>query len=174
MTSSAPAAAPAPTPTIDFILSIFAGTLHNITSAVADIPDERLAEQPSGVVNHPAWTLAHLGSAAGFIISLLDEPVDGDIMAEFKQFGPGSQPTPDRSAYASRADMLATLAARHARAEAAVRAKHTTHFDRPPPEFVRAFAPTIGRLVVYLLAAHESYHLGQLMQWRRAAGMGTK
>lgn len=158
-----------PTPTIDFTLGIFALTLRQVGEMVADIPESRLAEQPGGLVNHPAWTLAHLCTAAGAILKLLDEPCADFTDAEARAFGPGSTPIADLGEYESRATLLARLADRHARAEKAVRAKHAEYFDRPTPESLQKFAPTVGRLVMYLLSAHESYHLGQLSQWKRAA-----
>lgn len=159
------------TPTIDLVLDIFATTLKQAHGVVADVPDARMAEQPGGVVNHPAWTLSHLVVSAGYILSLLDEPMTAAEMESLKEFGPGSVPVTDRGVYASKEELLATLADRHARADAAVRAKHGTYFDRPSPEYLRGFSPTLGRVLVYLLAAHESYHLAQLMPWRRAAGI---
>jgi len=158
-------------PMIDAVLDLYAMTLDDVNKAVADIPDSRMTEQPSALVNHPAWTLSHLGVAAALICQLLDEPLTDAAPDELTRFGPGSKPVADSSQYSAKAALLATLRERHARAVAAVRAKHAEWFDRPPPEPFRKFAPTIGRIVVYLLAAHESYHLGQLRQWRRVAGI---
>ncbi len=165
---------PVSDPTIEILLNIFSGTLTHIGEAVSDIPESRMAEQPLGLANHPAWTLSHLCAAAGLILTLLDEAGDDVAAAEFERFGPGSVPLSDPALYIAKPEALAKLADRHAHAARAVRAKHAEHFHRLPPEKLRAFAPTIGRIVVYLLAAHESYHLGQLMQWRRAAGIGAK
>jgi len=37
---------------------------------LADIPDERLAEQPVADVNHPAWVLGHLANElVAFVLS---------------------------------------------------------------------------------------------------------
>lgn len=159
-----------PDPTLDLLLSVFSDTLGYLKQAVSDIPDERFTEQPGACVNHPAWTLSHLCTTAVFMLQLLDEPTDADP-ADFKRFGPGSVPTATRTDYDSKESLLSRLTSLHARVDAAVRAKHTAYFPRESPEFVRKFSPTVGRIVVYLLGAHESYHLGQLNQWRRAAGL---
>ncbi len=160
-------------PAIELMLNVFSDHLTWLEEAVADIPDERFAEQPGGVVNHPAWTLSHLSANAAFLLSLLDEPEGASSDEENKQFGNGSIPVTNRSLYASKSDLLETLTRRHELVDSAVRAKHAEYFGRPTPEKLREFAPTIGRIAVYLLASHESYHLGQLMQWRRAAGLNT-
>jgi uncharacterized damage-inducible protein DinB len=159
---------------LDLTLGLFASSLKDAIDAVADIDDARLSEQPGGLVNHPAWTLGHLCSAAGFILFLLEEadPASTPQMHPnyLAKFGPGSTPTADRSHYPAKAELLESLASLHARVDAAVRAKHETYFPKPSPEKFRAFAPTVGRIVMYLLATHEPYHLGQLSQWKRAAG----
>ncbi|QDU44282.1 YCII-related domain protein [Symmachiella dynata] len=155
---------------IDLMLGVFRDHLKWLEDTVADIPDERLAEQPGGVVNHPAWTLSHLNASLGFLLSLLDETEGDSAEEENKKYGYGSIPVTDRSHYASQSELLATLKQRHELVDSAVRAKHREYFSRPTPEMLQEFAPTIGRIAIYLLASHESYHLGQLMQWRRAAG----
>jgi uncharacterized damage-inducible protein DinB len=164
----------APDDTISTLLSIYQMTLKDIGDAVQDVPQSRMSEQPGGLVNHPAWTLAHLSAAAGFLLTLLDDRSVPTADAEFKQFGPGSTPSVDPKDFPQKAELLDRLAARHALVVAAVEEKHEDYFARPTPESLRAFAPTIGRIAVYLLASHESYHLGQLMQWRRAAGLASK
>ena len=61
------------------------------------------------------------------------------------------------------------------RATAAVIAeKHSDYFPRPSPEKYRAYSPTIGHIAITLLVAHPPHHLGQLKQWRRAAGIVTR
>lgn len=165
--SSAPSV-PAP---LDLSLGLFADSLKWLIESVQDIPDARMAEQPQGNVNHPAWTLSHLNLTAGFLLQLLDETCPEFNPADGAKFGPGSKPVPDLSVHASKETLLRQLTQRHTQIDAAVRAKHATYFDRPTPENLRQFAPTVGKIAMYLLTAHENYHLGQLMQWRRAAGM---
>ena len=44
--------------------------------------------------------------------------------------------------------------------------------ETTPLEAVRGFLPTIGDCFVFVMAAHENMHLGQLSAWRRVQGMG--
>lgn len=47
--------------------------------------------------------------------------------------------------------------------------------DVPNPfEPARAGFPTAAEMVPYLMTGHLGYHLGQLGDWRRAAGLGHK
>jgi hypothetical protein len=44
--------------------------------------------------------------------------------------------------------------------------------ETTPLEAVRGFLPTLGDCFVFVMAAHENMHLGQLSAWRRVQGMG--
>jgi hypothetical protein len=157
--------------TLDLIVSIYTDTHAHIVKAVADLPDDRCAEQFEGCVNHPAWTLSHLCCAENFLLTLLDS--QGIQAAEYAHCRPGSLPTSVRGDYRSMPHILADWALIRDAVVSTVHATHATHFSRPSPPQLASFAPTLGRIAVYLLAAHGSYHLGQLMQWRRAAGLVT-
>ncbi len=153
---------------LELILDLYSASLNDVVEAVAPIPESAMILQPAGLVNHPAWTLSHLANAAAFMASLLDEPCADVGEHDMAHYGPGSQPVADPSLYASKSELIERLTRRHQVVDSAVRAKHGDYFDRIPPKPFDNFAPTIGRIVIYLLAAHESYHLGQLMDWKRA------
>ena len=42
-----------------------------------------------------------------------------------------------------------------------------------PNEQTRAYFPTVGSMVVFIMTSHEMDHLGQVAAWRRAAGLGS-
>jgi hypothetical protein len=44
--------------------------------------------------------------------------------------------------------------------------------ETTPLEAVRGFLPTLGDCFVFVMAAHENLHLGQVSAWRRVQGMG--
>lgn len=162
-------------PTIELALQLYKDTHKQVREACWDIPDERMAEQFPGIPNHPAWTLSHLWLSSAFVLKLLgvdttpaDDAESRDAMA---RFGPGSIPVPDASAYEKRDPLLSRLESLHMQVDNAVRERHAEYFDKPSPEFLRQFSPTLGRIILYLIAAHESYHLGQLVLWKKAAGI---
>ncbi len=164
--------------TIGAILDIHAMVNGFLIEAVEDVPESRMTEQPGGgtIVNHPAWTLSHLNAYAGVLLSMLDDPsVHGAAAdAEMERFGYGTTPVPDRAAYATKRELLDRFRDRGARLAAAVAQKHAEYFPRPSPEKFHPHAPTIGHIAIVLLVAHPPHHLGQLKQWRRAAGMAEK
>ncbi|HMN40255.1 MAG TPA: DinB family protein [Phycisphaerales bacterium] len=162
--------------TIGAILSIHAMVNGFLLDAVEDVPESRMTEQPGAIVNHPAWTLSHLNAYAGTLLSMLDDPSvpTPTADAEMERYGYGTTPVVDRAAYATKRDLIDRFRDRNARLAAAVADKHADYFPRPSPEKYRPSSPTIGHIAIALLVAHPPHHLGQLKQWRRAAGIVEK
>jgi len=162
--------------TIGAILDIHAMIIGLLIEAVEDVPESRMAEQPGAIINHPAWTLSHLNAYAGVLLSMLEDPsvTPGAADAEMERFGYGTSPVPDRAAYATKRELLDRFRDRSARLAAVVAEKHADYFRRPSPAKFYPHAPTIGHIAITLLLAHPPHHLGQLRQWRRAAGIAEE
>lgn len=146
-----------------------AKTIENLRA----LPPHRLTDQPAHIVNHAAWTLAHLHFADRLLLSILGHgQLDVHLM---RHFGPGSTPQPNLEAWHKQFKDLNhaidTLAQGHAAALDAVRSLCVDDLARPTKEEpARAMFPTLGDVLSYFLW-HEGYHAGQLSQWRRAAGL---
>ncbi len=160
-----------PYDTIGAILNIHEMVSGFIVGVVKDIPESRMTEQPGLIVNHPAWTLSHLNAYAGVLLSMLDDASVPTADEEMEGFGYGTTPVPDPAAYATKRELLDRFEDRNARLAAVVAAKHAHYFPRRSPEKFRPYSPTIGHIAITLLVAHPPHHLGQLRQWRRAAGI---
>ena len=162
--------------TVGAILNIHAMINGFLIEAVEDVPEHRMTEQPGTIANHPAWTLSHLNAYAGVLLSMLDDPSvpGGAADAEMERFGYGTTPVPDRAAYATKGELLDRFRDRNARLAAVVAEKHPSYFPRPSPEKFHPYSPTIGHIAITLLVAHPPHHLGQLKQWRRAAGIAKR
>lgn len=169
-----------PRDTIATILDLHAMINGFLVEILEDVPESRMTEQPAGgsIVNHPAWTLSHLNAYAGVLLTMLDDPSvspgGATADAEMERFGYGTTPVPDRAAYATKRELIDRFKDRNARLAAAVAEKHADYFPRPSPEKYHPHAPTIGHIAIMLLVAHPPHHLGQLKQWRRAAGIAGK
>ena len=139
---------------------------------VADIPDDTMAYQPAPDMNHAAWVLGHLACTAdmlGGMISL--KPVCPPEWPA--RFDWNSSPSSDASHYPSKAGLLQALEDAHAGIAAALPGVPESRWlETTPLEAVRGFLPTIGDCFVFVMAAHENMHLGQLSAWRRVQGMG--
>lgn len=153
-------------------LDLFAGCQHQVTTFFEPLPDDRLAEQPAGVRNHPAWTMGHLSVAIDFALDLLG---CGGVCPDStwaERMGYDSLPSADRTAYPSREELLATYVKGHEALTAAVGGADASAFEAVMPiDEYRSFFPTIGHAVAYFLMSHEENHLGQMIAWRRAAGL---
>lgn len=162
--------------TIGVILNIHAMIHGFLIEIIEDIPESRMTEQPGGVVNHPAWTLSHLNAYAGVLLAMLDDPsvAAERAEAEMARFGYGTTPVPDRAAYATKRELIERFRDRTARLAVVVAEKHSDYFPRPSPKKFHPYSPTIGHIAITLLVAHPPHHLGQLKQWRRAAGIAEK
>lgn len=156
---------------IGAVLDIHAMVGGFLLATVEDVSDSRLAEQPGGIVNHPAWTLSHLNAYAGVLLGMLGDASVPTAEEEMERFGYGTTPVPDRGAYATKRELLDRFKERNARLAWVVAKVHLDYFPRPAPERYQPHAPTIGHIALTLLIAHPPHHLGQLRQWRRAAGL---
>ena len=139
---------------------------------VADLAPAQMVLQPSGVVNHPAWTLGHLVISANGLGGLLELPSQAPEGWD-RIFATGGIPSGDAADYPAREELLAALAAQHERNTAAVLKADAAWFAKPhPDERIRKYFPTVGDVVTFLMTSHETSHLGQISAWRRAADIG--
>ncbi len=162
--------------TIGVILNIH-GMIHGfLLHVLEDIPESRMTEQPSGIVNHPAWTLSHLNAYAGRLLAMLDDPSmpAPTADAELERYGYGTTPVADPAAYATKRELLERFRERNARLAVVVAEKHSDYFPRRSPEMFHPYSPTIGHIAITLLVTHPPHHLGQIKQWRRAAGIAPR
>jgi hypothetical protein len=155
------------------ILAAFRFTLGYAEKLAADLSDEELAVQPHAGMNHAAWTLGHVALGSDFVALLLAAPTVTD-KRWMATYGPRSMPVSDRSRYASKDELLATMRTTHARAIELLAAATAEQLAGPneTPFFPVEF-PTVGALITHLMTTHAALHLGQLSAWRRALGKGS-
>ena len=153
------------------ILGIYAHTLEQVERVCDGIPDARLAEIPHEGSHHAAWVIGHLAIASDMAGKFLG--VEAGVPEAWGGWCmPGTGAQDDRDQYPSKDELLETLKKAHAVVAPAFEgASDELLASEMPNEEYREFFPTIGMLAVYMLAHHESYHLGQLSTWRRAIGM---
>jgi hypothetical protein len=75
----------------------------------------------------------------------------------------------DPAKFATKTEYLALLDEAKAASLAAVDATPESDFDRPGPESMREYAPTVG-VVLLLLGSHVLMHVGQFVPIRRRLG----
>ena len=146
--------------------------LNTAKRLVGDIPDALMCTQPAGLVNHPTWSLGHLIMSAhgvGEMIGIESDAPEGwaDV------FKTGGTPNSDPTGQPSKAELIAELERVHTKWKAALPGVDAAVLDAEhPDEKTRSYFPTVGAMVAYIMTSHEMVHLGQVVAWRRAAGLG--
>ncbi len=144
----------------------FDSTLEFMERSVADLSEQQMVEQPMGVPNHGTWTLGHIVvSCQGMAAELGAAPWLPEDWESL--FGYGSTPSPDRSRYPTKAELLAILAGAAGRLRQTLLAADESVLLRRLPD--ETF-PTMRDLLLQVVVAHTAYHAGQLAVWRRAIG----
>ncbi len=158
---------------LNHVTYVYGFNLMYAETLVKDVSAEQMVEQPGGVINHPAWSLGHLVVSAdhlGQLLGLESSLPDGWD----KTFVTGGEPSGDRAAYPTKAELLDALKAQHARNTDAAKNADAATFSAPHPnEGTRKYFPTVGDQVTFLMTGHEMDHLGQIAAWRRAMGLGS-
>jgi hypothetical protein len=156
---------------IDPLLHTWNLNLGYAKRLVADIPDATLALQPAPGMNHAAWVLGHLACTADMLGAMIGlQPICPAGWAAL--FDWNSTPSADSGRYPTKAVLLQALEDAHAGIAAALPAVPASRWSETTPlEAVRGFLPTMGDCFVFVMAAHENMHLGQLSAWRRVQGM---
>ncbi len=157
----------------EHVLAAFGFTLTYAKKAVEDIPQEKMNDLPSGLVQHPAWILGHLAMACDGVCKMLGAlpgcPADWEPL-----FKMGSKPSSSGVQYPDKTALLEALEEGHDRVTKAFQDATDDALAQPmPDEIIRAMFPTTGNFVVFLMTGHEGMHLGQLMAWRRAQSMNA-
>jgi hypothetical protein len=140
---------------------------------VGDLSDEQLIAQPvpGRVMNHPAWTVAHLTLYNDVIAKMLRRVAFDDPKEH--PFGMKSSPQSDAKVYGPGVQLIDAYKRSHDEAERAlVECDVNVFAEAVPLERWRALHPRIADMTVMLMVKHESMHLGQLSAWRRAMGLG--
>ena len=139
---------------------------------VADIPDDQMCAQPGGLVNHPTWSLGHLVMSAHGVGKLIGiESAAPEGWGEL--FKTGGTPSGDCTDHPSKEELLAALEQIHDVWKAALPGVDAAVLDAEhPDEQTRAYFPTVGAMVAFIMTSHEMDHLGQIAAWRRPAGLG--
>jgi hypothetical protein len=136
------------------------------------LDDSHRAVEPHPGTKTAGWLIGHLAVTGDFARRLCGRaplcPVDWRAT-----FNPGSQPSTQPPHYPPMATLCHTFRSVYADLCAAATEAAPGALEVPNPYApARAGFPTAGAFVAYLLTGHLAYHLGQLVGWRAAAGLG--
>jgi len=134
-----------------------------------DLTDEEAMQRPHPKCNHINWQIGHLiasengmASACGGEISALPE---GFAEKYSKETG-GSDSASD---FVPKSELMKIAVAQHEAVVKVVGGMSDEDFDKPGPESMRSYAPTMGALV-NMMGSHWMMHAGQFVIVRRQLG----
>ena len=138
------------------------------------LEDKHLTLEPTPGNKTAGWLLGHLCITGNFARRLCGRP--GISPREWRStFSPGTHPGGDAPAYPPMAELCRNFREIYADlCDAIVSADDATMSGENPFEPARSHFPTSGEFVSYIVTGHLGYHLAQLGDWRRAAGLGHK
>ncbi len=136
---------------------------------VDDFTDAELLVRPVPQANHIAWQLGHMIAGTAKMLTLLGQPApklpDGFADAHSRD----AVKSDDPKQFATKAQYVALAEQMKAATMAAVDATPEGDLDKPGPEPMRPYAPTVGRALA-VIASHPMMHAGQFVPVRRKLG----
>ena len=136
------------------------------------LDDSHRALEPQPGVKTAGWLIGHLAVSGDFARRLYGRPPLCPTHLR-PAFNPGSQPSRTATDYppmATLRDMFREVYSDLCAAASEADPLSLTSINPFAP--ARDAFPTAGDFVAYLLTGHLAYHLGQLVAWRAAAGLG--
>lgn len=145
-------------------------TCHQLLTAyVGDLSDADLMIRPVAEANHSAWQLGHIVAAEQKMVSDVGYPMpalpDGFAEAYTKETSASDDP----AKFHTKDEYLKLLAEQREATLAALEALPESDLDKPTPEAMREYAPTVGS-VFNIVGIHELMHAGQFVVVRRKLG----
>lgn len=139
---------------------------------LAGLDDSHRALEPQLGAKTAGWLVGHLAVSGDFARRLCGRPPLCPSSWR-TAFNPGSYPSHRPDDYPAMVTLHRALRDVYADlCTAALAADPHALTSANPYIAARTAFPTTGDFVVYLLTGHLAYHLGQLVTWRAAAGLG--
>ena len=144
-------------------------TIGYAKQIMSDVDDASMCQQPLGL-NHPAWLLTHLATAADYAAALLGGK--GVCPAAWNEIADTKKPlTQNRADYPAKDELISTFEAAFKNAADLYETSSAEALNMPQKlGFFETELPTVGDMATFLIISHTNLHLGQLSAWRRAVG----
>ncbi|MGD0463114.1 MAG: DinB family protein [Tepidisphaeraceae bacterium] len=144
--------------------------LEMVKATLSDFSDADFYTRPCPGANHPAWQIGHLISSETGMVSAMDPKAAAKLPEGFdKKFTKETAKKDDPAFFGSKAQLMDQFAKTRAATIAWVKTLKPADLDKPAPEPLRSFAPTLGH-VLEMLPMHVAMHMGQFQVTRRRLG----
>jgi hypothetical protein len=156
--------------TTELMVGALAGNLEMLKSHIADFTEQDMLVRPVPNANHTAWQLGHLVSAEGWMVNgVTPGAVPPPPTGFAEKFTKETSKIDDPKAFPSKTEILAAYEMTRGAVIAWAKTLTAADLDKPGPEKMRQFVPTVGS-VLALLPVHTTMHLGQIQVIRRKLG----
>lgn len=136
---------------------------------VGDLSDAELLLRAVPGMNHIAWQLGHLITAEREMLVSIGADMPSVPSGFAEAHGKEAAASDDPSKFRTKAEYLGLMEVIRAGTLKALSRWPEADFDKPGPEPMRSYAPTIGA-VFNLIGSHELMHAGQFVAVRRKLG----
>lgn len=138
--------------------------------SLADFSEEDMYRRPVPAANHAAWQLGHLVASEAMMVNWIRPGTLAVPPSIAGKFDPPQARVDDPAAFGvSKDELLAALESLRKQTVAFVRTLRPEDLDRPMPEKLQDYVPTVADTLTALLT-HAIMHLGQFQVIRRALG----
>lgn len=135
-----------------------------------DLTDSDLMVRPAENANHPAWQLGHLIAAEYDMMEMIHPGASPNLPEGFiEQHATNKASHDDKNSFLSKNEYLELYEKQRAATYKILNALTDDELDRPGPEEMRSWAPTIGCVLLHQ-ADHVLLHTGQIVTLRRKLG----
>jgi hypothetical protein len=156
--------------TPDLLADALQRSLQLVKNTLADFSEADMLVRPAPGANHAAWQLGHLALSEARMLGAASPGTTVELSAGFADaFSRKTSTSDDAAAFPKKAEIIETFAKVRLAAVEWARGLSAADLDRPSPEGVRGFAPTIGAMAT-MLPEHTAMHLGQFQVIRRVLG----
>jgi hypothetical protein len=141
-----------------------------VNGYLQDLSDEHLLIRPVPGANHIAWQLGHLTAAEHSLVDMVCPGSMPDLPDGFaERYTKETAKLDDASAFHAKVDYLKLMNEQRAGTLAALEKVSDDDLERPAPEEIREYSPTVGATFA-MLATHWMMHSGQWVIIRRKLG----
>lgn len=134
-----------------------------------DLTDEESMQRPHPQCNHINWQIGHLIASEHSMASACGEGIP-DLPDGFaEKYAKGTGINDDPNDFIVKSELMKIAAKQHEAVLNLVQGMSDEDFDKPGPESMKAYAPTLGALV-NMMGSHWMMHAGQWVVLRRQLG----
>lgn len=152
---------------IDAIKQTYGFSQMVLNGYLGDLSDADLLQRPAEGLNHVAWQLGHLISSEGNLLEMVAPGSAAALPEGFvENHSKDNASSDDASSFLTKTEYLELFQKVQAATFAALDGISEADLDKPGPESMKDFCPTVGSLFI-LISTHVMMHVGQIVPLRR-------